>query len=403
MHKGRQATGRATHHPVLRTKGGKTYWVARGVVPIKRSTGEVTSRPVERSFGVHIRTESQRLAQCEEWNREAEDLFANPWRAITFARAFQNYLKNTVAAKGADRKKLPWKAQEIVEGLGEFYCAEVNDSAVLDLVDDIWPDGASPKTINRHIYTPIIAALHMALREKAPELQRPKGHRDITPVVVPPDEWYDTVYPVLSPDQVAVLMFLAMHGRRIGEALARTPKDLNLETGVLDLGKTKTGFRVIELNPKCIPYIARPGWQDRKWLFGCGPTSANSFRRDFKARCIKHGLPYFTPHSFGRHKSVTNMLQAGYSTKYVADAHGMTEAMVATRYGHLAKSEVTKGLHDVGSKLFDRMVGEQPKFLTAPVELEVVYDASLETSENVGEALGEEIELVESIKARHGK
>lgn len=395
MHKGRQATGRATIHPVARTKAGKTYWVARGVVPIKRSTGEVASRPVERGFPDDIRTESQRLSQCEKWNREAEELFQNPWRALTFARAFKSYLKTG--------HPLPWKAEAIVQGIGEMYCAEITDSVICDLAEEIWPDGVSPKTLNRHLYSPVISILHVSLKEKAPHLQRPKGHNEVTPVVIPQDEWYDSVYRVLSPDQIAVLMFLAMHGRRIGEALARTPADLNIETGVLDLGRTKTGVRVIDLNPKCVPYIARPGWQDRKWLFGCGPSSANSFRRDFKARCLKHGFPYYTPHSFGRHKSVTNMLLDNYSTKYVADAHGMTEAMVATRYGHLAKQEVTKGLHDVGGKLFDRMVGEQPKFLTAPVELEVVYDADIEADENGGGNDGEDFGLIEAIKSRHSK
>lgn len=391
---GRQASGRATLRPVARTKNGKTYWVARGVVPIKRGNGEIASRAVERGFGPGVTTESQRLAQCAEWNREYEQLFREPWRSITFARAFQNYI-----GKG---HPLPWKAQAILEGIGELYCVEISDSVMHDLAEDIWPDGVSPKTLNRHLYSPVISILHVNLKDKAPHLSRPKGHRDVVPVIIPPDDWYERVMGVLSPDQLAVLMFLALHGRRISEALGRTPKDLDLETGVLDLGRTKTGVRVIDLNPRCIPYIARPGWQHRKWLFGCGPTSANSFRRDFKARCERHGLPYYTPHSFGRHASVTRMLRAGWSTKHVADAHGMTEQMVATRYGHLTKKETTKALHEVGGELFDRMMRATPKAaLEASVHLEVVYDADAPNDENTGEALGNEANLLNSIKRRH--
>jgi hypothetical protein len=388
MHSGRQATGKATLHPVPRTKGGKTFWVARGVVPIRRSNGEIVSRPVERGFGPDIRTESQRLSQCAEWNREYELLFKEPWRSLTFARAYINYI-----GKG---HPVPWKAEAILEGIGELCCAEIDDSVIHELCEDIWPEGVSAKTLNRHIYSPVISILHVNLKQNAPHLSRPKGHRDITAIDLPPEDWYERVAPHLSPDQLAVMIFLAMHGRRIGEALSRTPKDLNLERGILDLGKTKTGVRVIELNPKCIPYIARPGWERRKWLFGCGPSSANSFRRDFKARCINAGLPYYTPHVFGRHMSVTRMLRAKYSTKHVADAHGMTEAMVATRYGHLTQQESMAALHEVGGQLFDRIMDATPALmLEAPVELEVVYDREIDAVEGSAE------EAVEAVRSRH--
>src|SRR5262249_17991586 len=153
------------------------------------------------------------------------------------------------------------------------------------------------------------------------------------------------------------VMILCMHGRRTGEMLARKPKDLDVRAGILDLGKTKTGIRQLELHPKVMPLLlAMPGWQDRRWLFGAGPNSGNSSRRDLRAACNRAGLEWFYPHSFGRHVSVTRMLRAGHSTKHVADAHGMTEEMVARRYGHLAKKETTAALHEVGGELFDQII-----------------------------------------------
>lgn len=387
MHQGRQATGKATLHPVARTKNGNTYWVARGVVPIKRSNGEVASRSVERSFGPDIRTEGQRLAQCAEWNREYEQIFREPWRSLTFARAYQNYI-----GKG---HPLPWKAEAILAGIGEMYCAEINDSVVHDLAEDIWPDGVSAKTLNRHIYSPIISILHVNLKEKAPHLSRPKGHRDIEPVVIPPDDWFSRVAGVLSPDQRAVLALLSSHGRRISEALSRVPADLDIMQGTLDLGRTKTGLRILSLNPNVIERIARPGWQKRKWLFGCGPNSANSFRRDFKAACERASLPYYSPHKFGRHYSVTNMLRAGYSTKHVADAHGMTEEMVARRYGHLSQQETTRALHEVGNKV----LGLIAEATNQPIPLKVVEDSSPEHGGNAGNDEAE----IENLMARHGR
>jgi len=387
MHAGRQASGKATLHPVPRTKGGKTFWVARGVVPIRRSNGEVVSRPVERGFGPDVRTEGQRLAQCAKWNEEYEQLFREPWRSLTFARAYINYL-----GKG---HPVPWKAEAILQHIGEVYCAEINDSVIHDLIEEIWPEGVSAKTLNRHIYSPIISILHVNLKQKAPHLSRPKGHRDIEPVEIPPEEWFTQVARVLSPDQKAVLSLLSAHGRRISEALARVPADLDPEKMTLDLGKTKTGVRILHLNPRVIPDICQPGWRKRKWLFGCGPNSANSFRRDFKAACERAGVPYYSPHKFGRHYSVTKMLQAGWSTKHVADAHGMTEEMVARRYGHLSQQETTRALHEVGNNVLDRIA----EATNAPIPLRVVEDSTPEH----GGSDGDEAKEIENLMARHGR
>jgi hypothetical protein len=175
-------------------------------------------------------------------------------------------------------------------------------------------------------------------------------------VMIPPLSWYRQVAPELNKKQLAFMFFLAMHGRRTVEALARIPRDLDPHTGILDLGKTKTGLRQIELHPECLNLILQiPDWNKQKWLFGCGPTSANSFRRDFKAAVERAGATWYHPHAFGRHSSVTRMLRAGHSVAHVADAHGMTPEMVTKRYGHLSKRETTAALHAVGGDLFDQV------------------------------------------------
>lgn len=347
---GRQATGRATLAPIARTKGGKTYWAARGSIPIRKADGSTGSRRVERGFGADCTTEGERQAQCARWNAEYEDRFRNPRKLITFAKAHMNYI--------AANHPLSVKAEAIVAEIGELQCSEIDDSIMLDLAEDLWPDGAAANTINRHLYTPVIAVLHMALKEKAPELIRPSGHRDVLPVVIPPESWYRELAPHLNPNQFAFLMFLAMHGRRTREALGRRPKDLNVEEGLLDLGKTKTGVRQLEVHPGALKIIlAMPGWKERTWLFSAGPNSANSFRRDLKAACVRAGLPWYHPHSFGRHASVTRMLRAGWSVAHVADAHGMTAEMVTRRYGHLTKRETTAAMHAVGGELLNSVVG----------------------------------------------
>lgn len=349
--RGRQATGKATLAPVCRRKGGKTFWVARGSVPIREADGAVGSRRVERGFGPDITTDRKRHAQCEEWNREYEERFRNPKASLTFARAYTNYI-----GKG---HPLPLKAAQLLEILGERACLDLDDSIMHEVARKLWPKGATPGTLNRHLYTPVISILHMALRHKAPELRRPKGHRDVQPVIIPPESWYRQLWPHLNANQKAFVAFLAMHGRRTSEALGRRPRDLNPGTGILDLGMTKTGVRQVALHPGSLKLIlAMPGWEERKWLFGCGPESDNSFRRDLMKACLRAGVEWYHPHSFGRHTSVTRMLQAGWSVAHVADAHGMTPEMVTRRYGHLTKRETTAALHAVGGELFGRIFNQ---------------------------------------------
>jgi len=325
-------------------------YVARGSIPVREADGRVGSRRIERGFGPDCSTEAQRQRQCATWNAEYEERFRNPRRPITFARAYMNYIRAG--------NQLPIKAEAILAELGELQCSEIEDSIMLELVEDIWPEGAAPATINRHLHTPVLAVLHMALKERAPELTRPKGHNAVLPVIIPPENWYRALAPQLNPNQFAFVLMMAMHGRRTGEFLSRKPRDLDTTTGILDLGKTKTGVRQLEVHPGALRLLlAMPGWQDRDWLFNAGPSSANSFRRDLKAACERAGLEWHTPHSFGRHTSVTRMLRAGYSVAHVADAHGMTPEMVTRRYGHLTKRETTAALHSVGGALLNIVTG----------------------------------------------
>ncbi len=345
----RQATGKATLAPVERRKGRTIYWQARGQVPI-RENGGIGSRRIERGFGPDCKTAGDREKQCAAWNAEYEERFRNPKRIITFARAYTNYLSKQHA--------LPYYGEEILEALGPLSCEDIDDTLMADLTEDLWPDGAAPATVNRYLYTPVLAILHMALKEKAPQLARPKDHNKVTPVLIPPLEWYKKVWPALNVTQRAFVGFMAAHGRRTNEALGRRPRDLDPSKGTLDLGVTKTGVRTLEMHPLSLELIlAMPGWERRPWLFGCGPNAANSFRRDLRKACDKAGVAWFHPHSFGRHFSVTSMLRKGYSVAHVADAHGMSADMVTKRYGHLAKKETTAALHSVGGDFLNAVNG----------------------------------------------
>jgi hypothetical protein len=146
-------------------------------------------------------------------------------------------------------------------------CADIDDSTMVDVEQELWPDGAAPSTVNRHLYSPVLAILRIALKEKTPRLTRPKGHKDVHPVVIPPLSWYGDLRPHLNPSQLAFVFALAMHGRRTNEMLSRKPVHLDIEAGILDLGRTKTGVRQLELESRALALItAIPGWQEAR---GC--------------------------------------------------------------------------------------------------------------------------------------
>lgn len=375
----RQATGRATLAPVERRKGGKVYYQARGQIPIRLPNGEIGSRRVERGISSDCKTPREREAKCAEYNAEYEERFRNPKRIITFARAYTNYLNK--------HHPLPYYGEEILDELGSISCEDIDDSMMADLTEELWPDGCAPATANRYLYTPVIAILRMALKEKAPQLTRPKGHNEVTPVMIPPLSWYKAIWPAVNTTQRAFVGFMAAHGRRTNEALARRPRDLDVSKGTLDLGMTKTGVRTLELHPLSLELIlAMPDWESRQWLFGCGPNSANSFRRDLKAVCERVGVEWFHPHAFGRHFSVTSMLRRGYSVAHVADAHGMTADMVTRRYGHLAKKETTAALHSVGGDFLNAVSGGKKGEQTIDEPRSTVED---------------DTKLLESLRIRH--
>lgn len=238
---GRQGTGRATLTPQERTKRGKTYWCARGQIPFRKTDGSVGSRRIERGFGADVTTETQRQKKCAEWNVEYEERFRNPRKLITFAKAYTNYL-----GKGHE---IPWKGVKILKLIGMEQCSDIDDTMMDELTDELWPEGAMPGTVNRHLYSPVLAILHQALKEKAPQLQRPKGHGEVKPVTIPPEGWYRAVAPECNPSQLAFVMLLAMHGRRTREMLGRKPDHLDIKAGLLDLGNTKTGIRELVIHP----------------------------------------------------------------------------------------------------------------------------------------------------------
>jgi integrase len=333
---------RAKLKPVQRRhrKTGEAQWFARGFVPVRQADGTFGRRRVEHRIAG--RTVKERQVECDRLNKEYEDVARNV--PLTFAKAYLAYV-------GAGHPS-PLYAENILEILGVMQCHSIDDAAVQEARKHIFKHKASPAYVNRHLYTPILAILRMALKEAAPSLQRPVGHADVTPIEIPPDDWYAAVLPHMSPPIRALVLVLATTGRRLGDALGRRPADFDSVAMTLMVGRTKSGDPLlIDLHPivnaaiaaLCVPKNekrrkpsrAHQTTRPHTWLFRYGPGSASSVRREIKAACTDAGVPYFSPHKFGRHALSTRLLRAGKSLELVRRAGGW--ATIRSFSGHSRK------------------------------------------------------------------
>lgn len=329
-----------------RKKDGTTYWAARGFVPQRRPDGSFARARVE--IGIGGDTAAARQAEVDRLNVGYEERALRI--PLTFSRAYTNYIEAGYS--------VPIYAEKILAHLGVRQCTEIDDTVMLDLAKAIFAKDAAPSYVNRHLYTPVCAVLTMALKELAPRLTRPKGHKNTVPIEIPDQSWFKAVMPHMGPDTRALVAFLTVHGRRLGDALGRRPSDFDPEAGTLAVGKTKNGEPLlIDLHPGvCELVAAMDDWEERRWLFRDGPTSASNVRKDIRAACEAAGVPYYSPHEIGRHSFATRMLRAGYSLQYVKDAGGWkTIEMVSKRYGHLERREVTQAVHKVGDAFVSGM------------------------------------------------
>lgn len=175
---------------------------------------------------------------------------------------------------------------------------------------------------------------------------------------------------------------LARTGLRIGEALALTWDDIDLEKGTLKVDKTlvyplnstpyistpksKKSVRTIKLDEYTVKllkkhranrkevYLRYPNYKpstqnlvfhqhDGRWL------RTNVVREYFKEVCKRAGVPVLSPHAL-RHTHAVHLLEAGANIKYVSERLGHASTKItADTYLH-----VTKKIEDDALDLYQR-------------------------------------------------
>jgi integrase len=201
----------------------------------------------------------------------------------------------------------------------------------------------------------------------------------------------------------ALFTLLARTGLRIGEALALTWEDIDLDAKTLTVNKTlvyplnsnpyistpksKTSERTIRLDDTTVKLMKRhrinqkevilryknykPSeqnlvfhQQDGRWL------RTNVVRDYFKVVCKRAGVPVLSPHAL-RHTHAVHLLEAGANIKYVSERLGHASVKItADTYLH-----VTKKIEDDALALYESYLENRAKNGQAEISEPKTFDA----------------------------
>ncbi|OJU66209.1 MAG: hypothetical protein BGO05_10205 [Rhizobiales bacterium 63-7] len=174
----------------------------------------------------------------------------------------------------------------------------------------IYPNG-SPATLNRQVITPMRAIInHAADAGKCKRLavKRFKEERVVRPAGS--KEWIDAFCKAAlkldMPETAAIARFLFETAARVSEACRLTWDDVDFQTGVAYLRKTKTVPRKVFLTRKMVIAMANIRASHSTLVFAAANRSTVKKRVDKVVS--KAGLQRLTSHEFGRHGFATEMI-----------------------------------------------------------------------------------------------
>lgn len=344
------------HRGTLKPDKRKGYWTCRGTIPIRGATG-VARRRTEIGARDSFASKAACQAECNRLNAYYEQMAIQVGKVMTFAEAWQAYVDSG--------KPMPKYSDKLLDVFGLMNVRDITDDVMI-AESKRFGIAQSPQTLKRHYYMPVMAILGMASKSRAcdrPNFTLPKGYSEVknsrTP---PPDEWYKQVLAVLPHKLQALLVYLTIHGRRLGEAMAIQWKDVDLERNTIEVGKTKNGEPILVVLHPMVASLVQSLDRSDKYIFGYRPGQygGDAARKLLKESCERHGIPYYSPHVLGRHAFARRMLKKGYSLQYVKDAGGWkTLDVLSKHYGHLAHAETSRAIHDSAEGLVDMISGVQ--------------------------------------------
>lgn len=296
-------------------------------------------RRVRRALGTRdpVRAEEARSA-----------LEARLWRlglygaeaVLTFAEAALAYAQDG----GETRFLVPMTRQ-----LGDLRLPAVTPHAIRAAARAAYPDAAAA-TLNRQGITPARAVMNYAAAQGWCAPIRVRAFPARSPARRAVDRSYlDALQPHLPARAFALMLFLHQTGRRVGDAVALQPGDIDLRTMTAHIRAPKNGRPVtVHLTAELAATIAQIAPRGGR-VFGY--ASRQSLYGVLRRACDKAGLPYLGTHQPGRHSFATSLSAAGWNPRAIADAGGWQSVrLVSEVYDHPTDAAARAAQH-FGTKL----------------------------------------------------
>lgn len=268
--------------------------------------------------------------------RRAEEaraaLEARLWKAsiygaeatVTFDECALAYAKD-----GGDTRFLT----RIAEHFAGRRLQSITPSDVRSMARALYPE-AKPATLNRQAITPARAVINFGhaqgwcspIKVDAFEAEKPKRK-------AVKRDYLDKLKPHLPARLYALLLFQHTTGRRIGDALSLTVRDVDLINRTAQIDKTKNGEPIVAHLTNEVCDAMREVMPKKGSVFGYAHRS--SIYPTLRRACKKAGVEYLGTHQPGRHSFATALMKKRWTPKEIAEAGGWkTTRIVVDVYSH---------------------------------------------------------------------
>jgi integrase len=211
-----------------------------------------------------------------------------------------------------------------------------------------------PATLNRQFITPAQAVINHAHQQgwceaiKVNRFAVDKPKREAVGV-----EYLVALEPHVPIYMFALMLFLHTTGRRVSDAINLRTDDVNLDTAIASIAKTKNGEPAeASLVPVLVDILRELPPRNGR-VFGYKDRS--SIYDTLKRACSHAGIKYLATHQPGRHSFATSLANQNWTSKAIADAGGWkSPRLVDETYIH-TNEPAKKAAELIGKKLAKKL------------------------------------------------